>query len=256
MRKIHKTSIVHENALIGENVEIGPFSIIEQHVEIGDNTKIGPNVLVRNYTSIGMDCKIFNGAVIGEVPMDLKFNGEDSKLTIGDRTVIREFCTLHRGTKEVGLTKIGSDCLIMSYGHVAHDVIIGDNVIVSISVNIAGHAEVDDFAIIGGCTPVHQFCKIGKHAFIGGGRLILQDVPPYIIVSGAPLRFVGINKIGLERRGFGKETREIIKQAYRKYFVSKLNRGQAIDYIKRSLPQIEEIKNIVEFIDSSERGII
>ena len=256
MRKIHKTSIVHENALIGENVEIGPFSIIEEHVEIGDNTKIGPNVLVRNYTSIGMDCKIFNGAVIGEVPMDLKFNGEDSKLIIGDRTVIREFCTLHRGTKEAGLTKIGSDCLIMSYGHVAHDVIIGDNVIVSISVNIAGHAEVDDFAIIGGCTPVHQFCKIGKHAFIGGGRLILQDVPPYILATGEPLKYSGINSVGLRRRKFALESRTLIKKAYHLIYQSDLNISQAADRIKLDFEQTDEIKTILNFIDKSGRGLI
>ena len=256
MRKIHKTSIVHENALIGKNVEIGPFSIIEEHVEIGDNTKIGPNVLIRNYTSIGMDCDIFNGAVIGEVPMDLKFDGEESRLTIGDRTVIREFCTLHRGTKDTGLTKIGSDCLIMSYGHVAHDVIIGDNVIVSISVNIAGHAEIDDFAIVGGCTPIHQFCKIGKHAFVGGGRLVLQDIPPYILATSEPLKYSGINSVGLRRRNFTLESRTLIKKAYHLIYQSDLNISQAVDRIKLDFEQTDEIKTILNFIDKSDRGLI
>ena len=137
-----------------------------------------------------------------------------TKLIIGDRTIIREFATLHRGTVDRGLTKVGSDCLIMSYGHVAHDVIIGNHVIVSISVNIAGHVEIDDYAIIGGCTPVHQFCKIGKHAFIGGGRLILQDVPPYILATGEPLKYSGINSVGLRRRKFNLESRTLIKKAY------------------------------------------
>jgi len=256
MKKIHKTAIVHKNALIGKNVEIGPFSIIEEHVQIGDNTKIGPNVLVRNYTSIGMDCEVFNGAVIGEIPMDLKFNGEDSKLIIGDRTVVREFCTLHRGTKESGITKIGSDCLIMSYGHVAHDVVIGNNVIISISVNIAGHAEIDDFAIIGGCTPVHQFCKIGKHAFVGGGRLVLKDVPPYILATSEPLKYSGINSVGLRRRKFSLESRTLIKKAYHLIYRSDLNVSQAVKKIKSDLIQKDEIKTILNFIDKSDRGLI
>jgi UDP-N-acetylglucosamine acyltransferase len=256
MEKIHNTSIVHKNALIGKNVEVGPFSIIEEHVEIGDNTKIGPNVLIRNYTSIGSDCEIFNGAVIGEVPMDLKFNDEDSKLIIGDRTVIREFCTLHRGTKEAGLTKIGSDCLIMSYGHIAHDVVVGDNVIISISVNVAGHVEIDDYAIIGGCTPVHQFCKIGKHAFIGGGRLVLQDVPPYILATSEPLKYSGINSVGLRRRKFNLESRTLIKKAYNLIYKSDLNISQAVEKIKSDFKQTDEIKTILNFINNSDRGLI
>jgi UDP-N-acetylglucosamine acyltransferase len=155
--------------------------------------------------------------------MDLKFDGEKSKLIIGDRTIIREFCTLHRGTVERGFTQIGSDCLLMSYVHIAHDVIIGNHAIISISVNIAGHVEVDDFSIIGGCTPVHQFCKIGKHAFVGGGRLILQDVPPYILATGEPLKYSGINSVGLRRRKFNLESRTLIKKAYHLVYKSNLN---------------------------------
>ena len=203
-----------------------------------------------------MDCEVFNGAVIGEIPMDLKFNGEDSKLIIGDRTIVREFCTLHRGTKESGITKIGSDCLIMSYGHVAHDVVIGNNVIISISVNIAGHAEIDDFAIIGGCTPVHQFCKIGKHAFVGGGRLVLKDVPPYILATSEPLKYSGINSVGLRRRKFSLESRTLIKKAYHLIYRSDLNVSQAVKKIKSDLIQKDEIKTILNFIDKSDRGLI
>ena len=253
---IHPTAIVDADSIIGDNVEIGAFSIVEKNVKIGDNTKVSSNVLIKEYSSIGSDCKIFKGAVVGEVPMDLKFEGEESSLEVGDRTTVREFCTLHRGTKDKKITKIGSDCLLMSYSHVAHDVIIGDNVIVSISVNIAGHAEVDDYAIIGGCTPVHQFCKIGKHAFIGGGRLILQDVPPYILATGEPLKYAGVNSVGLRRRKFSLNARTQIKKAYSLIYQSKLNLSQAIKQIKSDFDDSPEIKTILEFIERSDRGLI
>jgi len=253
---IHSTSLIDKNAILGNNIEVGPFSIIEEDVKIGDNTKIGPNALIRKHTTIGNDCNIFNSAVIGEIPMDLKFDGEKSELIIGDRTIIREFSTIHRGTKDRGVTKIGSDCLIMAYGHVAHDVIIGNNVIVSISVNIAGHVEVDDYAIIGGCTPVHQFCKIGKHAFIGGGRLILQDIPPYILATGEPLKYSGINSIGLRRRKFNLESRKTIKKVYSLIYQSDCNLSQAVDKIKSDFEKTDEVKTILKFIERSDRGLI
>ena len=186
----------------------------------------------------------------------MKYDGEKTQTIIGDNVTIRESVTINRGTVAFGKTLVGNNVLLMTGAHIAHDCIVGNNVVMANLATLGGHVEIGDWANIGGGVMVHQFVKVGTQSLIGGGFTAKQDVPPYIIVSGAPLRFVGINKIGLERRGFGKETREIIKQAYRKYFVSKLNRGQAIDYIKRSLPQIEEIKNIVEFIDSSERGII
>ena len=188
--------------------------------------------------------------------MDLKYEGEDSKLFVGDRSVIREFCTLHRGTKDRGVTIIGSDCLLMSYSHVAHDVVIGDNVIVSISVNIAGHVEVDDYAIIGGCTPVHQFCKIGQHAFIGGGRVILQDVPPYILATGEPLKYAGVNSVGLRRKGFDLKKRKIIKKAYSLIYQSDLNLTQAVEKIKADFDNSDQIKTILDFIGKSDRGLI
>ena len=253
---IHSTAIVDKDSVIGENVEIGPFSIVEKNVIIGDNTKISSHVLIKEYSTIGSECQIFKGAVIGEVPMDLKFEGEKSSLKIGDRTTVREFCTLHRGTKDKEITKIGSDCLLMSYSHVAHDVVIGDNVIVSISVNIAGHAEVDDYAIIGGCTPIHQFCKVGKHAFIGGGRLILQDVPPYILATGEPLKYAGINSVGLRRRKFSATARSQIKKAYSLIYQSGLNLSQAIDKIKNDFEKTDEIEVILKFIERSDRGLI
>ncbi len=188
--------------------------------------------------------------------MDLKYDGEDSKLSVGDRTVIREFCTLHRGTKDRGETIVGADCLLMSYSHIAHDVVIGNNVIVSISVNIAGHVEVDDYAIIGGCTPVHQFCKIGQHAFIGGGRVILQDVPPYVLATGEPLKYAGINSVGLRRKNFDLEKRKTIKKAYSLIYQSDLNLTQAVEKIKKDFYASNEIKIILDFIEKSDRGLI
>ena len=230
--------------IIGPNVEIGENTVIQSHVNISGNVKIGKGNKIYPFVSIND-------------PQDLKYAGEPTNLIIGDNNKIREYVTINPGTiGGGGKTVIGNNCLFMISSHIAHDCIVGNNVVMANLATLGGHVEIDDWANIGGGVMVHQFVKVGTQSLIGGGFTAKQDVPPYIIVSGAPLRFVGINKIGLERRGFGKETREIIKQAYRKYFVSKLNRGQAIDYIKRSLPQIEEIKNIVEFIDSSERGII
>ena len=256
MSTIHSTAIVDKDASLGKNVEVGPFSIIEKNVQIDDDTKIGSNVLIKNFTHIGKSCDIFNGAVIGEIPMDLKFEGEDSKIVIGDNTTIREFCTLHRGTKDRGVTKIGSNCLLMSYAHVAHDVVIGDNVIISISVNIAGHAEIDDYAIIGGCTPIHQFCKIGKYAFIGGGRVILQDVPPYILATGEPLKYAGINSVGLRRKNFNSDIIKTIKRAYSLIYQSKLNLSQAVEEIEQNFNLTGEVSEILDFIKRSDRGLI
>ncbi len=253
---IHPTAIVDKDAIIGDNVEVGPFTIIEKDVTIGSGTKISSHVIIKQFSTIGIDCQIFKGAVVGEIPMDLKFEGEDSTLEVGDRTIVREFCTLHRGTRDKKITKIGSDCLLMAYSHVAHDVVIGDNVIVSISVNIAGHAEIDDYAIIGGCTPVHQFCKIGKHSFIGGGRLILQDVPPYILATGEPLRYAGINSVGLRRRKFSLSSRSQIKKAYSLIYQSELNISQAVKKIRNDFDSSDEINVILEFIERSDRGII
>ena len=186
----------------------------------------------------------------------MKYDGENTKTIIGDNVTVRESVTINRGTKAFGKTIVGDNVLLMTGTHVAHDCIVGNNVVMANLATLGGHVEVGDWSNIGGGVMVHQFVKVGTQSLIGGGFTAKQDVPPYIIVSGAPLRFVGINKVGLERRGFDKETRDVIKKAYRTYFVSKLNRGQALDYIRKSMPQIEEIKNIIDFIDSSERGII
>ena len=241
---------------MGDHVTIGPYSVIEANVTLGNNVTIGNHVTVCDNTSVGKDSRIFHSCSIGEIPQDLKFGGERTKTIIGERTTIREFVTINRGTDALGKTQLGADCLLMAYVHVAHDCVIGDNVIMANMATLGGHVEIGDWASLGGGVLVHQFTKIGKHAFIGGGFRAVQDVPPFIISAGEPLRFSGINKIGLERRGFSKESRNLIKKAYRTYFMSKLNRGDAINKIKSELSKFEEIQKIITFIENSERGII
>ena len=254
--KIHKTSIIHENTQIGKNVSIGPYCIIDEDVEIGEGTIIAPYVQILEGTKIGKNNKIHQNSVIGGDPQDLKFKGEKSELIIGDDNTIREFCTLNRGTEHSGKTIIGSNCLLMAYVHVAHDCIIEDKVILANGVQLGGHSEIGYHATVGGVTPVHQFCKIGMHAFIGGGRVVLQDVPPYILATGEPVQYSGINSVGLRRRNFSQDVRSNIKKAYSIIYRSKFNTMQAIEEIENSFKPTEEINNILNFIKNSERGII
>ena len=193
-------SVISNNAKIGNNVSIGPYCIIEDDVVIGDNTRIDSHTIIKQHTEIGNDCNIFSHCVIGEIPQDKKYSGEKSKLIIGNNNTIREFCTLNRGTEESGLTKIGDNCLFMAYVHIAHDCVLQNDIILANGVQLGGHVTIDDYGIVGGMTPVHQFCKIGTHSFIGGGLRVVQDVPPYIIANGEPLKFSGINILGLRRR--------------------------------------------------------
>ncbi len=254
--KIHNTSIVDKDAKIGNNVEIGPFCIIEKNVTIGDNTRILPYVHIHENTQIGKNNTIHQGSVLGGNPQDLKFHNEYSELIIGDNNTIREYCTLNRGTDASGKTIIGSNCLLMAYVHVAHDCIVEDKVILANGVQLGGHSEVHFHATVGGMSPVHQFCKVGQHAFIGGGRVALQDVPPFILANGEPLKYAGINSIGLRRRNFDLETRNLIKKTYKIIYFSKFNRSQAIEEIKNSLKMTDEVKLIIKFIESSDRGLI
>ena len=241
---------------MGENNIIGPYAIIEDHVVIGNNTSIAAHVNIKSYTTIGDNCKIFNGAVIGEIPQDLKFSGEKTELKINNNTTIREFCTLIRGTIDTGKTIIGSNCLLMAYVHVAHDCIIGNNTILSNSVQIGGHGEIDTHVIIGGMTPVHQFCKVGDYAFIGGGYRIVQDVPPYIMAMKEPLQYSGLNSVGLRRHNFSNEAKSDIKKAYQILYQSSFNRAQAIKEIQNNIKPTSYINNILEFINRSTRGLI
>lgn len=255
--KIHSTAIIASEAHIGDNVTIGPYSIVEGDVSIGSGTEIGSNVVIKQYTIIGENNKIFHGAVLGEIPQDLKFDNEKSKLIIGSNNTIREYCTINRGTSASGQTIIGDNCLFMAYIHLAHDCIVGDNIILANAVQVGGHVEIDSYAIIGGGTPIHQFCRIGESAFVGGGRVVLQDIPPYILATGEPLQFSGLNILGLRRRGFNKEKRDLIKKAYKLIYKSSFNISEAIENIKDSLDnELDEILNIVNFIEQSNRGII
>ncbi len=253
---IHPTAIISPKAELGKDVSVGPYTIIEENVIIDDGTWISSSVQLGAGARLGKNVRVFHGAVIGTVPQDLKFGGEESTAQIGDNTTIREYATINRGTNDTGTTKVGSDCLLMAYSHVAHDCSIGNNCILANSVNLAGHIEIDDFAILGGVLPVHQFVKIGAHAMVGGGFRVQQDILPYAMAGGYPMKIVGMNSIGLKRRGFTKESIKAIDQAYKFIFKSKLNTTQAVDQIKSEMEVVPEVQLILDFIERSNRGII
>lgn len=253
---INNFAVVHPDASIGDDVVIEPFVVIEENVVVGNGTHIQAHAHIKSGTRIGEQCKIFTGAAIGATPQDLKFSGENSVAIIGDRTVIREYVTVHRGTSATGRTVIGSDCLIMAYCHVAHDCVVGNNVILANAVQLGGHAEVGDWAIVGGLTGVHQFEKIGKHAMIGAGFRVMKDVPPFVRAGHHPLSFSGINTIGLRRRGFTEESIEAITETYRILYHSGLNITDAIAQLEGDPNICPEIQDIVTFIKRSTRGII
>jgi UDP-N-acetylglucosamine acyltransferase len=253
---IHPTAQIDRQAQIGDNVSIGPFAFVEGDVIIEDGTQLGPHVYIADGARIGKNCKIHNGTVVATLPQDLKFGGEKTLFEIGDETVVREFCTLNRGTLAHGKSSIGSHCLLMAYAHVAHDCSVGDHVIMANGVQLGGHVTIEDWAIIGGMSPVHQFCKVGQHCMIGGGFRAIQDVPPYILASEEPLRYCGLNSVGLKRRGFSEETTMTLKRAYRLLYRSGLNVTQAVAQIREQVEQIPEVVNVLKFIEASDRGIL
>jgi len=253
---VHSTAIVDPEAEIGDDVTIGPFSVVEGGVSIGDRTTLGNNVTISSGTRIGKDCKIFHSASIGAIPQDLKYNNEETFLYVGDRTVIREFVSINKGTSALGKTEIGSDCLLMASVHVAHDCVVGNNVIMSNLTTLGGHVNIDDWVILSGGVLVHQFCNISKHAFIGAGALVTQDVPPFILAAGSPVEYSGINSVGLKRRGFSIDDRKELKNIYKMYFRSKNNRKENLSKIKKELASLKYTNLIVDFIENSERGII
>ena len=229
---IHSTAIISDLANIAEDVEIGPYSIIGDHVHIGAGSKIESHVVIKSHTHIGESNHIYQFASIGDDPQDKKYNGELTKLTIGDRNTIREYCTINRGTiEDSGNTIVGNDNWIMAYCHIAHDCNVGNKVIMANGTTLAGHVHLGDWVICGGHSGIHQFCKVGQHSFIGGGRVALQDVPPFILANGEPLKYSGINSVGLRRRNFDIEKRNLIKRAYKLIYLSKHNRSQAIKEI-------------------------
>ncbi len=256
MNLIHPSAIVSPNAELAENVQVGPFTIIEDNVKIGKNTIIGPHVCIYNGARIGENVKIFQGASVSNLPQDLKFKDGDSLFYIGNNTTIREFCTLHKGTDATGKSSIGENCLLMAYAHVAHDCQIGNNVILANAVQIGGHAILEDWVIVGGSTPIHQFSKVGKHSMIGGGLRIVNDVPPFVMANYMPLRFAGLNVLGLRRRGFSNEQIMTIKEAYRILYRDGLNYSQACEKLLNLYPENKDIQEIVSFVKNSDRGII
>ena len=256
MNNIHPTAIVSGKAKLGDNISVAPYAIIEDDVEIGNDCEIGPHVVIYNGARIADRVVIKQGASVSNVSQDLKYAGEETYFYIGENTVIREFVTLHKGTKETGRSKVGKNCLLMACSHVAHDVVVGDNCIIANGVLLAGHTTIEDYVIIGGVTPVHQFCKVGQHSMIGGGFRIVQDVPPYILAGSEPLKFAGLNSIGLRRRGFSNDDIMTLKKAYTFLYNSGLNVSQAKVKIKEELGENKFVQNVLQFLDSSTRGII
>ncbi|HET6231176.1 MAG TPA: acyl-ACP--UDP-N-acetylglucosamine O-acyltransferase [Longimicrobiaceae bacterium] len=253
--EIHPTAIVDPSAVLEPGVSVGAFSIIGPNVVVGAGTRISSHVLIERDTTVGAECAISNGAVLGTDPQDLKYHDEPTRLVVGDRTIIREYATLNRGTSASGLTSVGSDCMLMSYVHVAHDCRIGDHVIISNAVNMAGHVSIDDWAIVGGMTPIHQFVRIGAHAFVGGASRVAKDVPPYVKAAGSPMQLYGLNSVGLQRRGFDEEVRRELKRAYRLFFASTHNTTQALARAREELRALPEVEVFLSFFEASERGV-
>ena len=247
---------IHPSAKIADNVVIEPFSVIGKSVVIEEGTWIGPNVNIFDGAIIGKNCKIYPGASISAVPQDLKFDGEDTSVLVGDNTIIRECVTISRGTKEKFKTVIGKNCMLMAYVHVAHDCFVGDHCIIANAVQMAGHVNIEDFAIVGGATAVHQFVKVGAHTMISGGSLVRKDVPPYTKAAREPLSYSGINSIGLRRRGFPSDKINEIQEIYRQIFLKGLNNSAALDKVELDMKPSKERDEIIHFIRNSDRGIM
>jgi UDP-N-acetylglucosamine acyltransferase len=253
--EVHPAAIVDPSAELDTGVTIGPWAIVGPNARVGAGTVVGAGAMIERNTTIGRECEIFKGAVLGTDPQDLKFRGEDTELVVGDRTIIREYATLNRGTSASGRTTVGDDCLLMAYTHVAHDCVVGNHVILSNAVNMAGHVVLEDWVIVGGLTPIHQFVRVGTHAFVGGGSRLSQDVPPFCRVAGSPAKLYGLNSVGLERRGFTVETRSLLKKAYRMIFQSNLNVSQGLARARKEITGSDPVTRLLDFIESSQRGV-
>ncbi|MGH7457609.1 MAG: acyl-ACP--UDP-N-acetylglucosamine O-acyltransferase [Longimicrobiaceae bacterium] len=253
--EVHPTAIVDRTAELAGGASVGPYSIVGPGVQLGARTTVGSHVLIERDTTVGDDCAISHGAVLGSDPQDQKFKGEPTRLLVGNRTVIREYATLNRGTSALGFTSVGDDCLLMAYVHVAHDCQIGDHVILSNGVNMAGHVTIDDWVIVSGLTPIHQFVRIGAHSFVGGASRVVKDIPPYVKAVGNPIQLYGLNSVGLQRRGFDQDTRRELKRAYRLFFGSTLNTSQALVRARQELAPLPEVETFLSFFDKTERGV-
>ncbi|NLA62500.1 MAG: acyl-ACP--UDP-N-acetylglucosamine O-acyltransferase [Bacteroidales bacterium] len=256
MSNISSLAYVHPNVEIRDDVIVDPFAYIEDNVVIGAGTRIMPHACIMSGARIGKNCTIFPNAVISGIPQDLKFEDEESLAIIGDNTTIRECVTINRGTKSRGQTVVGNNCLLMAYCHVAHDCILKDYVIVGNSVQIAGEVEVDDYAIISGGTLVHQFTRVGKHTMIQGGTRLGKDIPPYTVAGREPVSYVGLNIVGLRRRGFSREQINNIQEIYRYLYLSGYNISQALEKIESEIAESEERTDIIDFVRASSRGVV
>ncbi|MCB9261908.1 MAG: acyl-ACP--UDP-N-acetylglucosamine O-acyltransferase [Flavobacteriales bacterium] len=253
---IQPLAYVNSEAKIANNVVVEPFVTIHKNVEIGEGSWIGSNVTIMEGARIGKNCRIFPGAVISAIPQDLKFAGEDTTVEIGDNTTIRECVTVNRGTKTRNKTVVGNNCLLMAYSHIAHDCIIGNNVIIGNASQIAGEVHIDDFAILSGLVAVHQFAKIGAHVMVSGGSLVRKDVPPFTKAAREPLSYEGVNSIGLRRRGFSSDKISEIQEIYRMLYLRGLNNAVALAKIEAEMPATKERDEIISFIKGSDRGIM
>ena len=252
---VHPAAFVDPAARLGAGVVVEPGAIIGPHVRIGDRTRVGSHALVTGWTTVGSDCRLHHGAVLGSAPQDLKYSGEPSYLEVGDRTEIREYATLNLATEPGTTTRVGSDCLLMAYSHVAHNCHLGDHVVVANIVQFAGYITVDDWAILGGGTLVHQFVRIGCHAMVGGMSRVTQDVAPYATVAGSPPRLAGVNAIGLERRGFTPEARAAVERAYRVLFRNGKSASAAVTELRSGFRDVAEVAHLARFVETSERGL-
>jgi len=253
---ISNLAYIHPDAKLGSNVTVEPFAYIAANVVIGDETWVGPNSVIMDGARIGRNCRIFPAAVISGIPQDLKFKGEDTTAEIGDRTTVREGATVNRGTAAVGKTVVGNDCLLMAYSHIGHDCVIGNSCIIGNTTGLAGEVKVDDFAILSGGTLVHQFTRVGAHVMVGGGSKIRIDVPPFVKADREPLAFMGLNSVGLTRRGFDKERIDEIHNIYRALYLSKMNVTQALEFIEKEFKPSPDRDYIISFFRTSERGVI
>lgn len=255
-KDIHPTAVIDSEVKIGDNVKIGPYAVIESDVVIGDNTEIGPHVVIGEGTRIGNNCRIFCGAAIGLIPQDKKFSGEKTYTFIGNNTLIREYVTINRGTAAYGETRIGDNCWIMAYCHIAHDCVIGNNVTISNALAMAGHVKVGNYVTIGGICSFHQFTQIGDYAFIQANSYVTQDVIPFALTGANPLRVVDINKVGLERLGFSEERRRVIRKAYKILFRENRRLNEALEILEKDFAGNQDIELIVSFVKKSTRGIL
>ncbi|HVM44228.1 MAG TPA: acyl-ACP--UDP-N-acetylglucosamine O-acyltransferase [Gemmatimonadales bacterium] len=254
--RIHPTAIVAPDAELGADVEIGPFAIVGPQVTLGEGCRIAARATLEQNVKLAAGCRVGSGSIVGGQPQDLKYAGEETWVEVGEGTVIREYCTINRGTTQSRVTRLGKHCLVMTYVHMAHDCHVGDRVILTNGVQLAGHVTVDECAIISGLTPVHQFVKIGAYAFVGGMSRVTKDVPPYCKAVGNPMKLYGLNAVGLQRHGFTPETVAELKKAYRLFFRAGLNISQALERARAELTMLPEVETFVQFIEASARGVL